>query len=74
LAPNSASNSNHSEFVGEAVEESAILMFAGTLPLLHTETVAIANVLAGTVYSVVLLAADKSAGVPNLPVAIKNLR
>jgi hypothetical protein len=44
-------------------------MLAALAPLLHTLTVTTANVLLGQVYTVVFVAAAKSA-VPNLPVAM----
>jgi hypothetical protein len=55
--------------VGDAELASAIRISAALAPRFTTLTVATVNVVAGTVYSVVSVTADKSA-VPNLPVAI----
>jgi hypothetical protein len=55
--------------VGVAELASAIRISAAPALRFTTLTVATVNVVAGTVYTVVSVAADKSA-VPNLPVAI----
>lgn len=70
LAPTSVSYSIYSASVGVEDDATANLIKAGTLPLLQTDTVITENVLAGTVYKVVFVAAAKSC-VPNLPVAIQ---
>jgi hypothetical protein len=63
------SYSSHSASVGEAELASAIRISAALAPRFTTLTVATVNVVAGTVYTVVSVTADRSA-VPNLPVAI----
>jgi hypothetical protein len=55
--------------VGVAELANAIRIVAADAPRFTTLTVATVNVVAGTVYTVVSVAADRSA-VPNLPVAI----
>jgi hypothetical protein len=67
----SVSNSIHSSAAGLVVAESDTLQVIAELLLLQTDKVATVNVVAGTVYTVVFVAAAKFA-VPNLPVAIIN--
>jgi hypothetical protein len=63
------SNSIYSESAGVADDDTATLTVAAEAPLFTILTVTTENVLAGTVYSVVFVAAARSA-IPNLPVAI----
>jgi hypothetical protein len=64
-----ASNSMYSATAGVAALAIASCTVHVDAPRLQTLTVATVNVLAGHVYNVVLVAADKSA-IPSLPVAI----
>jgi hypothetical protein len=69
FADNTASNSKNSSLPGVAVSHTANRTLEELDPLLHNDTVNTENVPVGHVYTVVSLAAAKSA-VPNLPVAI----
>jgi hypothetical protein len=62
-------NSNHSEPPGVALLARASLTVTELALLLQIDTLAIANVLAGQVYKVVFVDAERS-DAPNLPVAI----
>jgi hypothetical protein len=69
LADKLVSYSIYSESAGVAEDATAILIVADDAPLFTTLIVTTENVLAGTVYRVVLVAAERSA-TPSLPVAI----
>jgi hypothetical protein len=69
LAKTEASNSIHSESVGDAKSDTATLTVVLLDDLLHKLTVTTAKVLSGQVYRVVFVAAARSP-IPNLPVAI----
>ncbi len=64
------SYSINSAFVGVASVEQANLIVHAVFDLFTIDTLATANVLAGTVYKVVYEPAAKSAGVPKMPDAI----